>query len=54
MSRLVSIFSDGLVVVLTWIKTFRGYLLSRKVQLRTVTNYTTLILRDGEHFPEFC
>ncbi|KAI0760553.1 hypothetical protein C8Q74DRAFT_1207827, partial [Fomes fomentarius] len=44
-TRIVSIFSDGLVVVLTWVKTYRVFVLTRKIKLRT--NYSTLILRDG-------
>ncbi|TFK79572.1 hypothetical protein K466DRAFT_505347, partial [Polyporus arcularius HHB13444] len=44
-TRAVSIFSDGVVVVLTWIKTYRVFVLTRKVSFRT--NYSALILRDG-------
>ncbi|KAI0628575.1 hypothetical protein C8Q77DRAFT_1067663 [Trametes polyzona] len=46
-TRVVSIVSDGLVVVLTWIKTFRVYTLTRRVRLRA--DYSALILRDGEY-----
>ncbi|KAI1794289.1 hypothetical protein LXA43DRAFT_996398 [Ganoderma leucocontextum] len=44
-TRVVSIFSDGMVVVLTWLKTYRVFVLTRGVAFRT--NYSTLILRDG-------
>ncbi|TBU43473.1 hypothetical protein BD309DRAFT_864231 [Dichomitus squalens] len=44
-TRVISIFSDGLVVVLTWMKTYRTHVLTRGVDFRT--NYSTLILRDG-------
>ncbi|KAI0718685.1 hypothetical protein C8T65DRAFT_737040 [Cerioporus squamosus] len=44
-TRTVAIFSDGLVVVLTWIKTYRVFVLTRKISFRT--NYSALILRDG-------
>ena len=45
-TRAVSIFSDGLVVALTWVKTYRVFVLTRQVSFRT--NYSALILRDGE------
>ena len=44
-TRVVAILSDGLVVVLTWMKTYRVHVLTRGVDFRT--NYSTLILRDG-------
>ncbi|KAI0754212.1 hypothetical protein C8Q80DRAFT_1137596 [Daedaleopsis nitida] len=44
-TRAVSILSDGLVVVLTWLKTYRVYVLTRKMDLRA--NYSVLLLRDG-------
>ncbi|PIL23157.1 hypothetical protein GSI_14466 [Ganoderma sinense ZZ0214-1] len=44
-TRVVSIFVDGLVVVFTWIKTHRVYVLTRKLAFRT--NYSALLLRDG-------
>ena len=44
-TRVISIFSDGLVVVLTWLKTYRVFVLTRAVEFRT--NYSMLILRDG-------
>ena len=44
-TRVVSIVVDGLVVVFTWIKTHRVYVLSRKIAFNT--NYSTLLLRDG-------
>lgn len=49
-TRAVSIFSDGVVVVLTWVKTYRVFVLTRKVSFRT--NYSALILRDGEFTPQ--
>ena len=42
---MIAILSDGLVVVLTWMKTYRVHVLTRGVDFRT--NYSTLILRDG-------
>ncbi|KAH9852387.1 hypothetical protein C2E23DRAFT_868841 [Lenzites betulinus] len=44
-TRIISILSDGLVVVLTWMKTFRVYSLTRRVKLSA--DYSALILRDG-------
>lgn len=44
--RVISIFSDGLVVALTWKKTFRIYALTRNAKLHA--DYSVLILRDGE------
>ncbi|KAM5543495.1 hypothetical protein V8D89_002746 [Ganoderma adspersum] len=44
-TRVVSIFVDGMVVVFTWTKTHRVYVLTRNVAFRT--NYSTLLLRDG-------
>ena len=44
-TRVIAILSDGLVVVLTWMKTYRVHVLTRGVDFRT--NYSTLILRDG-------
>ncbi|RPD54965.1 hypothetical protein L226DRAFT_464333 [Lentinus tigrinus ALCF2SS1-7] len=44
-TRVVSICSDGLVVALTWVKTYRVFVLTRKISFRT--NYSALILRDG-------
>ncbi|KAI0821882.1 hypothetical protein BC628DRAFT_1422297 [Trametes gibbosa] len=44
-TRVISILSDGLVVVLTWMKTFRVYSLTRRVKLSA--DYSVLILRDG-------
>ncbi|KAI0331745.1 hypothetical protein GY45DRAFT_1335978 [Cubamyces sp. BRFM 1775] len=35
----------GIVVVLTWLKTYRVYALTRRIRFRT--DYSTLILRDG-------
>ncbi|KAH9916984.1 uncharacterized protein BXZ73DRAFT_25635, partial [Epithele typhae] len=43
--RIISILSDGLVVVLTWLKTYRVYLLTHKTRLPS--NVSGLILRDG-------
>ena len=42
---MIAILSDGLVVVLTWMKTYRVHVLTRGVDFRT--NYSTLILRAG-------
>ena len=44
-ARVVSILADGTVVLLTWLKTYRIFVLTRGVAFRT--NYSTLILRDG-------
>uniref|UniRef100_A0A5K1JTY4 Isoepoxyedon dehydrogenase n=1 Tax=Ganoderma boninense TaxID=34458 RepID=A0A5K1JTY4_9APHY len=44
-TRVAAIFVDGLVVVLTWMKTHRVYVLTRKLVFGT--NYSTLLLRDG-------
>ncbi|KAI0754211.1 hypothetical protein C8Q80DRAFT_1094190, partial [Daedaleopsis nitida] len=44
-TRAAAILADGLVVVLTWIKTYRVYVLTRKFEFRN--NYAMLILRDG-------
>ncbi len=44
-TRVVSIFSDGMVVVFTWLKTYQIFVLTRSVRFRT--NYSALILRDG-------
>ncbi len=46
-TRVISIFSDGLVVFLTWKKTFRIYALTRHAKLHA--DYSVLILRDGEY-----
>lgn len=48
-TRVLSIVSDGLVVALTWAKTYRTYRLSRSIKLRT--NVAAMILRDGELWP---
>ncbi|OSD05117.1 hypothetical protein PYCCODRAFT_1443464 [Trametes coccinea BRFM310] len=44
-TRVISIVSDGLVVVLTWVKTFRVYALARRARFRA--DYSMLLLRDG-------
>ena len=44
-ARAVSIFADGTVVVFTWLKTYRVFVLTRGITSRT--NYSALILRDG-------
>ena len=44
-ARAVSIFADGMVVVSTWLKMHRVFVLTRCVTSRT--NYSALILRDG-------
>ncbi|KAI0353955.1 hypothetical protein OH77DRAFT_1406126 [Trametes cingulata] len=44
-TRAVSIVSDGLVVALTWVKTYRVYTLTRRIRFRA--DYSALILRDG-------
>ena len=44
-TRVAAIFVDGRVVVLTWMKTHRVYVLTRKLVFGT--NYSTLLLRDG-------
>ncbi|KAM5543473.1 hypothetical protein V8D89_002724 [Ganoderma adspersum] len=44
-ARVVSILADGTVVMLTWLKTYRIFVLTKGMALRT--NYSTLILRDG-------
>ncbi|KAJ8481198.1 hypothetical protein ONZ51_g6176 [Trametes cubensis] len=44
-TRVISIVSDGIVVVLTWVKTYRVYAITRRIRFRT--DYSTLILRDG-------
>ncbi|KAI9062124.1 hypothetical protein FKP32DRAFT_1612786 [Trametes sanguinea] len=44
-TRVISIVSDGLVVVLTWVKTFRVYALARRARFRA--DYSLLLLRDG-------
>ncbi|OJT05149.1 hypothetical protein TRAPUB_4075 [Trametes pubescens] len=49
-TRVISIFSDGLVVFLTWKKTFRIYALTRHAKLHA--DYSVLILRDGHEPPE--
>ena len=46
-TRIFSILSDGLVVVLTWAKTFRVYKLARATRFRT--NYAALLLRDDQY-----
>lgn len=46
-TRIISIFSDGLVVALTWKKTFRIYALTRNAKLHA--DYSVLILRDGQY-----
>ncbi|KAI0363159.1 hypothetical protein BV20DRAFT_958865, partial [Pilatotrama ljubarskyi] len=44
-TRAVAIVSDGLVVVLTWMKTYKVYKLTRRIRFRA--DYSALILRDG-------
>ncbi|KAI0667279.1 hypothetical protein C8Q78DRAFT_1106137 [Trametes maxima] len=44
-TRVVAIFSDGLVVILTFKKTFKVYTITRRIRLRG--DYSSLILRDG-------
>ncbi|KAH9888053.1 hypothetical protein C8Q73DRAFT_655815 [Cubamyces lactineus] len=45
-TRVISIVSDGIVVVLTWVKTYRVYAITRRVRFRA--DYSALILRDGK------
>ncbi|CCM00230.1 uncharacterized protein FIBRA_02258 [Fibroporia radiculosa] len=44
-SRLTSIIADFLVIVLTWVRTYRVYKLTSTVKLKT--NLSELLLRDG-------
>ncbi|KAI8974840.1 hypothetical protein BD414DRAFT_497671 [Trametes punicea] len=44
-TRVIAIVSDGLVVIVTWIKTYRIYTLTKRIGLRT--GYSVLIMRDA-------
>ena len=43
------IAGDGLVLVLTWAKTFRQWRESRRLKIET--SITSLLMRDGELIP---